>query len=152
MSFPQFLIEVRERSGLDIETLAANSKVHVSTLYKAEKGTPVKWDSIRKTYGKLVKGTRENTRLLLLWAINQDRGETKLEFGDEELTVVREELTHEMDERARTIGRIMIALSDDDRNLLEDFCRLYANSESTRTLARTWTEEVSKQGKHEAGE
>lgn len=149
MSLPQFLKELRERAGLDIDALAARSKVHVTTLYKAEKGTSVKWESIRETYLPLTRTTRENTRLLLLWAANLDGGKTPMEFGDEEMMKVREDISEEVNEHALRLGRMMTFLDEKDREVLTTFCEMYISNESTRALARTWTEEVMKRRQHD---
>lgn len=150
MSLPQFLKEIRERAGLDIDALAAQSKVHVTTLYKAEKGTPVKWDSIRDTYLPLTKNHRENTRLLLLWAANVDQGKTPLEYGDEEVMLVREEITEEVSDRAMSLARMMTFLDQEERSILMTFCEMFIQNDSTRALARTWTEEIIKRRQHDA--
>lgn len=138
MPFGSYLKMLREMRGKRPEDLAGAAKLHVSTVYKAEKGDQVRWETVKQLYAGLCKEGDQRSELMVRWVMALDPEFTTLASARRVTEVLVADDAGEQMARAQEISRILATLHNEERDTLERWCRLYATSKPTRGMARAW--------------
>lgn len=143
MPFGEYLKSLRALRDVRPEDLALAAGLHVSTVYKAEKGDQVRWETVKQLYSGLCKTDDQRSELMVRWVMSLDPGFTKAMTSRPVMSALLEEAELERNADATEISRVLAGLSQADRELLKQWCLLFAKSEPTRGMARAWLDALS---------
>ncbi len=143
MTFGHYLKSLRDLRDKRPEDLALEAGLHVSTVYKAEKGDQVRWETVKQLYAPLCSTDDQRSELMVRWAMSLDADFTSAMSARPVMNSIVRESEDERLAEATEIARVMARLSQPDRELLERWCLLFASHEPTRGMARAWLEAMS---------
>jgi hypothetical protein len=146
MPFGEYLKSLRALRDVRPEDLALAAGLHVSTVYKAEKGDQVRWETVKQLYAGLCKTDDQRSELMIRWEMSLDPSFTKSSSALSMMSALLEEAEQERSADASEISRVLASLSHADRDLLKQWCLLFAASEPTRGMTRAWLDALSRSG------
>jgi len=136
--FGKYLKALRISRGLTAGQVAETANIHIATVYKAEKGDNIRWETVRLIYGPLCRTDTEKANLMVRWAISLDPEFVAELKGDEAMKEILQEDAQDANSDSKKIASLINRLTDQERGLLVRFCEIFADRPATRNMAQAW--------------